>query len=339
MTLASLGADLNLTDPDGATALVIAIINANYDVAAALLEKGADPNIGDNEARMAALYAAVDMHRLAIGHGRPNPKPSGRARCCRSDQGAARRMAPIRMRGWRRRSSSGITRPAIARSAKARRRSCAQPSRATSTVMRMLLAAGADPKLTQPNQANALMLAAGLGWRDGSPAAPSYDQGSREGRDRGDQAVHGVRPRHQRRPRQRRDGAARRHHGRGASEPIVRFLVEHGADLNAKNKQGRTPLEVAVASRKDVSNIVDYLKTKTERTRQFQVPGSGFQFVFKFEFKVRGSRFEVRGGHCKAAASHVGRRTGTTYEPGTWNPEPGTASALSSFYSPLLSSA
>ena len=26
---------------------------------------------------MAALYAAVDMHRLAIGHGRPNPKPSG----------------------------------------------------------------------------------------------------------------------------------------------------------------------------------------------------------------------------------------------------------------------
>jgi len=43
----------------------------------------------------------------------------------------------------------------------------------------------------------------------------------------------------------------------------VRFLVEHGADLNAKNKQGRTPLEVAVASRKDVSTIVDYLKTKT----------------------------------------------------------------------------
>src|SRR6185295_5071048 len=75
--LLAAGADMNQTDPDGATALVLAIINANYDVAAALIEKGADPNIGDKEANMAALYAAVDMHRLAIGHGRPNPKPSG----------------------------------------------------------------------------------------------------------------------------------------------------------------------------------------------------------------------------------------------------------------------
>jgi ankyrin repeat protein len=71
------GADLNVVDPDGATALVIAIINANFDEAAALVEKGANPNIGDKEAKMAALYAAVDMHRLAIGHGRPNTKPSG----------------------------------------------------------------------------------------------------------------------------------------------------------------------------------------------------------------------------------------------------------------------
>ena len=83
------GADLNLVDPDGATALVIAIINANYDEAATLVEKGADPNIGDKEANMAALYAAIDMHRLAIGHGRPNPRPSGDRRRGRH-QAAAR---------------------------------------------------------------------------------------------------------------------------------------------------------------------------------------------------------------------------------------------------------
>ena len=71
------GANLDLVDPDGTTALVVAIINANYDVAAYLIDKGANPNIGDNDANMAALYAAVDMHRLAIGHGRPNPRPSG----------------------------------------------------------------------------------------------------------------------------------------------------------------------------------------------------------------------------------------------------------------------
>src|SRR6185295_7942514 len=69
-------ADLNAIDPDGATALVIAIINANYDFAALLIDAGADPNIVDKDAGMGALYAAIDMHRLAIGHGRPNPRPT-----------------------------------------------------------------------------------------------------------------------------------------------------------------------------------------------------------------------------------------------------------------------
>ena len=48
-----------------------------------------------------------------------------------------------------------------------------------------------------------------------------------------------------------------------ASETIIRFLVENGADLTAKNKQGRTPLEAAMASRKEIGGIVSYLKTKT----------------------------------------------------------------------------
>ena len=34
------GADLNVVNPDGATALVLAIINAHYDLAAALLDDG-----------------------------------------------------------------------------------------------------------------------------------------------------------------------------------------------------------------------------------------------------------------------------------------------------------
>lgn len=45
--LADLGASLNATDPDGMSALAIAIINAHYDVAAMLSEKGADPNVAD----------------------------------------------------------------------------------------------------------------------------------------------------------------------------------------------------------------------------------------------------------------------------------------------------
>jgi ankyrin repeat protein len=123
---------MNQIDPDGATALVLAIINANYDVAAALIEKGADPNIGDKEAKMAALYAAIDMHRLAIGHGRPNPKPSGRSRRGRRRQAAPR--AP--RRSERDAEGAALSAPAHrgdrARSARVRRRSCARRSRAMS---------------------------------------------------------------------------------------------------------------------------------------------------------------------------------------------------------------
>jgi ankyrin repeat protein len=254
------GADMNQTDPDGATALVLAIINANYDTAAVLIERGADPNIGDKEARMAALYAAIDMRRLAIGHGRPNPKPSGeldaidviRLLLAHKANPNATLAAPLFQRqhtGGDRALGEGST--PFMRAAKS----------GDVEVMRMLVAAGADPTLTQPNKANALMLAAGLGWRDGSPAAPAYDQGTEQeaiaaiklcqelGLDlnaattNGETALHAAIS------------------GRG-SPLIVKFLVESGADLKAKNKQGRTPLEVAVASRRDLGDIVAFLKQR-----------------------------------------------------------------------------
>jgi len=49
------GADLKLTNADGATPMTLAIINDRFDLAAKLLELGADANDG-------SLYFAVDMH-------------------------------------------------------------------------------------------------------------------------------------------------------------------------------------------------------------------------------------------------------------------------------------
>jgi ankyrin repeat protein len=108
------------------------------------------------------------------------------------------------------------------------------------------------------------MFAAGLGWRDGSPAAPSFDQGTPEeavdairllaasGLDinaattNGDTALHAAVT------------------GRGA-EAIVTFLIAQGADLQAQNKRGLTPLAAATASRKDLSALVALLREAESR--------------------------------------------------------------------------
>ena len=49
------GADINATNGDGASPMMLAIINDRFDLAATLLERGADPNDG-------SLYQAVEMH-------------------------------------------------------------------------------------------------------------------------------------------------------------------------------------------------------------------------------------------------------------------------------------
>ncbi|MFM2126113.1 MAG: hypothetical protein RL328_2564, partial [Acidobacteriota bacterium] len=71
------GAKLNRADPDGVTALHIAILNSHFDTAALLVEKGADVNQADS-AGMAALYAAIDMNTLGEIFGRPGRASTGK---------------------------------------------------------------------------------------------------------------------------------------------------------------------------------------------------------------------------------------------------------------------
>ncbi len=71
LALAEVGANLDLRDQDGTTALGFAIMNRHYDLAALLLEAGADPDVADR-AGMTALYGAVDMAFFTSDIGRPN---------------------------------------------------------------------------------------------------------------------------------------------------------------------------------------------------------------------------------------------------------------------------
>ena len=247
--LVASGARLDLADPDGATALVIAIINAHYEFADLLLRSGADPNIVDNEAGMGALYAAVDMHRLAVGHGRGNPVPVGLLDAVDvvrlllehgADPNALLKKPILQRQHTFGDGTLGAGASPLMRAAKS----------GDIALVRVLLEAGADPKLTLPNGTTALMLAAGLGWRNGSPLAPSYDQGSdaeaietlelllslgldlKATNQAGDTALHAAVG------------------GRG-SEAIVRFLLERGADPLAANGRQQTPLSIAEARGSD----------------------------------------------------------------------------------------
>ncbi len=77
---------------------MFAIINSHYDLAAMLLEKGADPNLADMTG-MAALYAAVDMNSLQWVQGRPAPILTDRLDAVDLVKRAAGARAPTRTRG------------------------------------------------------------------------------------------------------------------------------------------------------------------------------------------------------------------------------------------------
>ncbi|PYS32087.1 MAG: hypothetical protein DMG14_35470, partial [Acidobacteria bacterium] len=62
-----------MTDPEGSTPLLMSLLNANFDVAAYLIQKGANVNKWDWYGQT-PLYAAVDLNTLPHG-GRPD-RPS-----------------------------------------------------------------------------------------------------------------------------------------------------------------------------------------------------------------------------------------------------------------------
>jgi uncharacterized protein len=230
------GVDINQTDVDATNGLVVSIMNKQYTFAKFLLDRGADPNVTDVKGR-AALYAAVDMRnedwsalpmrkgqdslpsmeliKAILAHGaNPNAKLThnlpGRSGMDYGDVALDEGTTPF-MRAAR----SGDT-----------------------ATMRVLLAAGADPKVLTKDGNNALLFAAGIGYRDkqtqGTEAEAlealklCMDQGLdlSQTNGKGETALH---------------GAANR-----GSDVLVKFLVEHGVKLDAKSKAGFTPLDIAL---------------------------------------------------------------------------------------------
>ncbi len=233
--LADAGANLNVADPEGSTAMVIAIINAHYEVAARLAEKGADPNIGD-AAGMAALYAAVDMMHPASLTNRPPQVVTGRLSAADlvtvllkhgADPNLALR-APLLMRqhnGGDTTLAAGAT--PLMRAAKA----------LDIDIIKALLEYHADPSRTLANGTTTLSIAmSGRGARTLTPETPMY------------QAVrlmleHGANVN-----AAGANGATLLHQSLDRGAAFVRLLVEHGAKLDLKDGSGRTPLDIALGA-------------------------------------------------------------------------------------------
>ena len=230
--LAEAGADLNLADPDGTSALVMAIVNVHFDVAALLIEKGADPNV-DDASGMAALYAAVDMHTTGGLINRPSRRPTGNVDALvlvkmLLDHGAspnARLKTPTLQRyhnGGDPLLTDGAT--PLMRAAKS----------TDVAAMRLLLEKGANPGLSTKNQTTALMFAAGLGGgrnRSDDDAMEAMALCLKAGAD-----VNAFNT----------AGQTALHIAVERSNRLVKFLAEQGAELDLKDKDGRTPLDIAM---------------------------------------------------------------------------------------------
>jgi ankyrin repeat protein len=249
-TLLDGGADINLPMADGTTALVVAIINAHFELASYLLGKGADPNLADGKG-MAALYGAVDM-RNVMTTDVPQAKPDNldpldliKAILEKGANVNARLTGKLPYRGgtnptWQ--SEVGAT--SFLRAAYSN----------DIVVMRLLLAYGADPGINASDKTTPLMAAAGVGWLPslvytrnenlietlklclelGDDVNAVNDGKPNSGGPSGLAALHGAA-------------------FKGLPEG-VQFLVDHGANLYAKDTadtgggardEGRTPLDWA----------------------------------------------------------------------------------------------
>ena len=238
------GADVNAAAKDGTTTLLVATIRGHLKYAEFLLNKGANPNLGPG---FAPLHWAVgrwdselsdasngilsdDTEWSAFGglHG-PGKLAFVKLLLAKgADPNARARKTPgfgIQVKGYLGNLSGGT--PFLI-AAKAN----------DVAVMRELVAHGADPLVATNNGTTPLMWAAGVGHvpgltRSGEGEALEAvrlclelggDINAANGA--GDTALHGAA-------------------WRERADSIVQFLVDRGANLNAKNKRGWTPLVIA----------------------------------------------------------------------------------------------
>jgi len=218
----------------GASALVLAVANAHYELASVLLDAGADPSAAAQG--WTALHQITWVRKPGTGSNDPAPPGSGNMDSIEIVKRLVAHGANVNAR-MTKRANAGVTDVNMIGATPflmAARGGDAE-------LMRLLVSLGADPLLPNDDNTTPLMIAAGVGTH-----SPGEDSGTEPealeavklawqlGNDvnaadkRGETAMHGA--------------------AYKQLPSVVQFLVDKGAKIeiwNQKNKSGWTPLRIA----------------------------------------------------------------------------------------------
>lgn len=229
------GSKIDEALPDGTSALVLAVQNGQWELASMLVDRGANVNAAGSG--FSALHQITRVRRTNIGFA---PPPVGKGNMSSTDlvhkliaKGADvnAKMTRDFRDGYRNRLNRVGATPFLLAA-----------KNVDTELMKIYLAAGADPKAANADRTNALHVAAGVDiWNPGEDggSAPGYEAEALEAvkmlvdlghdvnatNDRGETALHGAAY-------------------RGANT-IVEYLVSRGAKLDARSTQGWTPWTIA----------------------------------------------------------------------------------------------
>ena len=229
------GASVNDALPDGTSALVLATQNGHWELGAFLIDQGA--NVNADGQGWTALHQITRLRRTNIGF---LPPPIGKGTISSLDLvkkllASGTNVNAVMTRDFRdgyRNRLNRIGATAFLLAAK----------NADTELMKVLLAAGANPTTANADNTTPLMVAAGVDmWNPGEDGGSTPDaepealeavkmlvelgNDVNAANDRGETALHGAAY-------------------RGANT-IVKYLVEKGAKLDARSKQGWTPWTIA----------------------------------------------------------------------------------------------
>ena len=229
------GADINDTFPNGTSALVVAAMNGQWELGVFLIDQGADVHAA--EQGWNALHQTIRLRRTNIGH---MPPPAGQGTLSSLDLINRLIAAGVDVHvpmtadfrdGYRNRLNRLGATPFLLAS-----------KNVDTAVMRILLEAGADPLVPNADLTTPLMVAAGVDmWNPGEDGGATVEDEPEAlaavtmlvelgndvlaVNDRGETALHGAAY-------------------RGAPS-IVDYLVQQGAQIDARSDQGWTPWTIA----------------------------------------------------------------------------------------------